>query len=133
MTVEYKIIRDLHLVYVKMHKALSIEELIAHLDDLAADQNYIQPMRKIVDFTNIKDAVMPIYRFGDFGDIEGFYKTKLRGEHCVFVADSDFFFGMARLFEGYMDGKNIKVSVVRSLDMALALLNIHGDAFRNGQ
>ncbi|MBI5523446.1 MAG: hypothetical protein HY910_12520 [Desulfarculus sp.] len=130
MSIEYQITSSLRLVYVEMRKALSLEELISHLEELAADENYVPPMKKIVDFTNLKDGPMPRFTAGDFAALETYYKDRLRGEHCVFVTPSDFRFGMGRLFSGYMVNANLKVSVVRTLEAALALLEINEEEFR---
>ena len=133
MSVEYQIISSLRLVYVEMRQALSIKELFSHLEDLAADEQYISPMKKIVDFTNLKDAPMPTFSIADFARLNAFYENELRGEHCVFVTPSNFRFGMARLFEGYMGDSDVEVAVVRSLEAALALLDIKEEEFRNCQ
>ncbi|MFH1057245.1 MAG: hypothetical protein V1797_01040 [Pseudomonadota bacterium] len=133
MTVEYQIIPNLRLVYVEMRKALSFEELVAHLEDLAADKNYVPPMKKIVDFTSFDNSPMPSFTFENFTMIESYYNHKLRGEHCVFVTPSEVTFGMGRLFDGHMYSANLEVSVVRSLDSALALLGIKEEEFRTGQ
>lgn len=133
MPIEYKIISSLRLVYVEMPKALSLEELVSHLKELAADENYVPPMKKIVDFSHVEDAPMPAFDIADFEKLKAFYENELRGEHCVFVAPSNFMFGMGRLFEGYMGAAPIEVSVVRSLEAALALLDIKGEEFRASQ
>ena len=133
MFVNYQIISSLRLVYVKMRKALSIEELFAHLEDLVADERYVPPMKKIVDFSGLEDAPMPSFGVDDFARLNSFYENKLRGEHCVFVTPSDFRFGMGRLFGGYMREAVINVAVVRSLEEALALLGITEEEFRDGQ
>ncbi|MCB2227734.1 MAG: hypothetical protein KQH53_13730 [Desulfarculaceae bacterium] len=116
-----------------MSKALSIEELICHLRELAADEHYVPPMKKIVDFTDLEDAPMPAYSMDDFVRLGSFYENELGGEHCVFVTPSDFSFGMARLFEAYMSDADIKVKVVRTLENALELLGIAEKEFREGQ
>lgn len=90
-------------------------------------------MKKIVDFTEIKDAPMPTFGIDDFARLSSFYGNELRGEHCVFVTPSDFRFGMGRLFEGYMRDAAINVAVVRSMEEALAVLGITEDEFRDGQ
>ncbi|MBI4798988.1 MAG: hypothetical protein HY794_09700 [Desulfarculus sp.] len=133
MSIGYQIISKLSLVYVEMQKALSLEELIAHLEELAADDSYVPPMKKIVDFTNLKDSPMPKFTVVDFSALETFYKDKLRGEHCVFVTPSDFRFGMGRVYGSYMVSADLEVSVVRSLEAALALLDINAEEFRAGE
>lgn len=132
MSVDYQIISSLGLVYVKMRKALSNGELVSHLGDLAADDRYVPPMKKIVDFSGLNDAPMPTFGIDDFARFKSFYENELRGEHCVFVTPSSFRFGMGRVFGGYMGDADIKVAVARSLEEALALLGIAEDEFRDG-
>jgi hypothetical protein len=130
MSIIYEITSSLRLVYLRMPKTLSIAELVSHMEDLVADENYIPPMKKIVDFTYITDSPMPKFDVGDFSRLKAFYEDKLRGEHCVFVAPSNFMFGMARLFQGFMHNASLEVSVVRSLEEALELLHIDEEDFR---
>ena len=132
MTTEYLIIPELRLVYVDMCRALTPQELVCHFEDLVADENYVRPMRKIVDFSNLDDSPMPSYASEDFDKLKAFYEEELRGEHCVFVAPTNLRYGMARLFGGYMDNAPLEVSVVRSMDEALALLEIAEEDFRAG-
>jgi hypothetical protein len=115
-----------------MRKALKPEELICHFEELAADENYVSPMRKIVDFSNLDDSPMPSYAPEDFVRLKAFYEGSLRGEHCVFVGPTNLRYGMARLFGGHMDNAALQVSVVRSLEEALALLEIAEEDFRAG-
>ena len=133
MASEYQIIPELRLVYVDMRKSFTPEELISHLEDLAADKNYVPPMRKIVDYSNLADFPTPAFAPQDFARLKVFFKDKLRGEHCVFVTPTDLRYGMARFFAGYMNDAPLDVSVVRSLEEALALLEIAEEDFRAGQ
>lgn len=130
MSVDYQIIPSLRLVYVEMARALSIQELVSHLEDLAVDDRYIPPMKKIVDFSNVDDAPMPKYDMKGFTRLQALYANQLRGERCVFVAPTDFRYGMGRLFEGYMGNAPLEVTVVRSLEAALELLDIDENEFR---
>ena len=130
MCVEYQIISSLRLVYVEMPKALSIEELISHLEELAANEDYLPPMKRIVDFSNLADAAMPRYDMAGFDRLKALYSSELRGEHCVFVTPTDFRYGMGRLFDGYMDNAPFEVSVARSLQEALELLDINENELR---
>lgn len=133
MSLDYQIISGLRLVYVEMPKALSIEELVSHLEELAADDSYVPPMKKIVDFSNVGDAPMPRYDMKGFARLQALYANELRGERCVFVTPTDFRYGMGRLFEGYMADAPFEVTVVRSLGEALELLAIDESAFRASQ
>ena len=133
MTTQYRIIPSLRLVYVDMREAFSIGELVSHLEDLAADEKYVPPMKKIVDFSNTEKSTIRSFVYEDYLRIRAKYEKELRGEHCVFVAPTDFSYGMGRVMRGNIDDAPLDVSVVRSLEEALALLEIAEEDFRAGQ
>lgn len=132
MRTEYQIIPSLRLVYVAMRRAMSFKELVVHLEDLAADEDYVPPMKKIVDFSVVEDIPMYMFAQDDFDKLKTFYEGKLRGEHCVFVTPTNFKYGMGRHFGGSMGDAHLEVSVVRTLEEALALLEIKEEDFRAG-
>jgi len=49
MPIEYEIIEDKRLVIAKGSGVVTGNDVISHLDTLAADEKYLSPMKKLVD------------------------------------------------------------------------------------
>ena len=127
MTVEYKIIEDKKLVIVKASGTVTDKEILGYLNSLAADERYIAPMKKLVDFS-LTEKVEKTYQGAvDVADRKKVHDTVFSGEKCAFVAPTDLTYGMSRMHQALMEGREGSIEVFRGIKQALKWLDVELD------
>ena len=127
MAIEYEIIEEKRLVIAKGSGIVTGDDVMRHLEALAADERYVAPMKKLVDYSSI-DAIMQsneeiilIVRKKEA------LKQRFAGERCAFVTPNDLAFGIARVHEAYVNSTIMKAAVFRRLEEALAWLDVESN------
>ena len=127
MAIEYEIIEDKRLVIAKGSGVVTGNDVISHLETLAADERYVSPMKKLVDYSSIdkirqsNEEVIIIARKKEA------LKRKFAGERCAFVSPADLTFGIARVHQALIDSTGINTNVFRRIEEALEWLDVELD------
>lgn len=124
MTIEYKIIENLKLVYVRMSDIVTFPELMAHIKALSQDHRYCAPMRKLVDFRFCTQYKLSMEEGIAFAMAKAHLSDVFDNEQCALVAPKDIEYGMGRVHEAHTAESSIQTSVFRSFDDALNWLKI---------
>jgi hypothetical protein len=78
MALKYKIIKSKKTVYVFGSGDITFSELMHHIDELAQDQDYKAPMKKLVDYRAIKDLDLSMTESEIFAQIGNICSKKGR-------------------------------------------------------
>jgi len=127
MAIKYEIIEDKRLVIAKGTGVVTGEDVIRHLGALAADERYVAPMKKLIDYTSIDDIRQSSEEIIILAEKKDSLKEKFAGERCAFVAPKDLFFGIARMFDAHIYNTDIKTQVFRRMEDALKWLDVELD------
>ena len=127
MTVQYKIIENKKIVYVLGTDVITFSDLMDHTDDLSHDKNYKAPMRKLVDYRNIKKFDLSIKEAEIFANKKASLTDVFSRETCAIVAPRDMEYGMARVHFALTSDSTITTEVFRKFKEALVWLNIELD------
>ncbi len=127
MPLKYEIIGSKKLLYVKGIAAVSFSELMDHVDELCQDPKYKAPMKKLVDYRQIKKLDLSMDEQERFVEKKTSVKELFSGEKCAIVAPTDYGFALARVHGALSEGSNIDTSVFRDLNEALTWLGVELD------
>ena len=127
MTVEYKIIEEKKLVIVKALGTVTDKEILDYLDNLASDERYIAPMKKLVDFSLTEKVAKTYVGAVDVANRKKRHNEKFIGEKCAFVAPSDLTYGMSRMHQALMEETGGNIEVFRRIEQALEWLDVQLD------
>jgi hypothetical protein len=127
MPLEYKIIESKKLLYVKGVGAVSFSELMNHVDELSQDPKYKAPMKKLVDYRQVKKLDLSMDEQERFVEKKASMKELFFGEKCAIVSPTDFGFALARVHGALCEGSNRETSVFRDFNEALAWLGVELD------
>ena len=127
MSIEYEIIEDKRLVIAKGSGAVTGDDVISHLDTLAADERYVAPMKKLVDYSSIDSIMQSHEEVSIIARKKEALKKKLAGERCAFVSPADLTFGIARVHQALIDSTGINAGVFRRIEEALEWLDVELD------
>ena len=86
MAIEYEIIEDKRLVVAKGSGVVTGNDVISHLDTLAADERYVAPMKKLVDYSSIDSMRLSNEEIITIAQKKEALKSKFAGERCAFVS-----------------------------------------------
>ncbi len=124
MPIKYDIIAGKNIVMAVGSGDISATDIIKHLETLAADEKYIAPMKKLVDYRTIQSINIS----QDEAQIIAQTKTNLNeifsGEKCAFVSPGDLTYGTSRVHQALTDGTDINTQVFRNFEEALDWLEI---------
>ena len=128
MPLEYDIIEDKQLVMLKGSGVVTGNEVIKHLDSLAADIRYKAPMKKLVDYRSIdsisifpEDAKKIVQKKQSHIDV-------FHGEKCAFVSPGDLTYGVSRVHQVLIEMVDVDTEVFREMKDALDWLDVTSDA-----
>ena len=99
MAIEYEIIEDKRLVLAKGSGVVTGEDVIRHLDILAADERYIAPMKKLVDYRYIESIKITKDEADRIAKKKEMMSRKYPGEKCAFISPADLTYGTARVHQ----------------------------------
>lgn len=103
MAIEYEIIEDKRLVIAKGSGVVTGNDVISHLETLAADERYVAPMKKIVDYSSIDSIRQSNEEVIIVARKKEALERKFAGEKCAFVSPADLTFGIARVHQALID------------------------------
>ncbi len=127
MSLKYKIFEDIKLVYVKASDDLKYEELMAHIEKLANDPAYIPPMKKLLDYVDLKKSGLSNSESIDFSKRKQELSDRFINEKCAIVTREDYFSGIKKYHQAYIDEEKLKTKIFQSIDEAKAWLEIDPD------
>jgi hypothetical protein len=124
MAIEYEIIEDKRLVVAKGSGVVTGDDAISHLDTLAADERYVAPMKKLVDYSSIDGIKQSNEEVIIIAQKKDALKSKFAEERCAIVSPEDLSFGIARVHQALIDNSGINTEVFRRIEEALAWLDV---------
>jgi hypothetical protein len=127
MSLKYKIFEDIKLVYVKAVDTLEYEELMDHIEKLANDPAYIPPMKKLLDYVDLKKSGLSTRESIDFSKRKQELADRFINEKCAIVTQADYFSGITRYHQAYIDEEKLKTKIFQNIDEAKAWLGIDLD------
>ena len=127
MPLKYEIIEDKKLLYAKAIGEVTICDLMNHLDELCQNPKYKTPMKKLVDFRQIKKMDIAMHEQERFAAKKTSLNEFFGGEKCAIVAPTDFGFALARVHGALIEGSNIDTSIFRDFNEALTWLDVELD------
>ena len=127
MAIEYEIIEDKRLVIAKGSGVVTGNDVISHLETLAADERYVAPMKKLVDYSSIDSIRQSNEEVIVIAKKKEALKSKFAGEKCAFVSSADLSFGIARVHQALIDRTGINAAVFRRIEEALEWLDVELD------
>ena len=127
MAIEYEIIEDKRLVIAKGSGVVTGNDVISHLETLAADERYVAPMKKLVDYSSIDSIRQSNEEVIIIARKKEALKRKFTGERCAFVSPADLTFGIARVHQALIDSTGINTNVFRRIEEALEWLDVELD------
>ena len=127
MAIEYEIIEGKRLVVAKGSGVVTGDDVIRHLDTLAADERYVAPMKKLVDYSSIDSIKQSNKEVIIIAKKKDGLKSKFAEERCAFVSPKDLSFGIARVHQALIDNSGINTEVFRRIEEALTWLDVELD------
>ncbi|MGV7223168.1 MAG: hypothetical protein ACQ9MH_16765 [Nitrospinales bacterium] len=127
MAIEYEIIEDKRLVIAKGSGVVTGNDVISHLETLAADERFVGPMKKIVDYSSIDSIRQSNEEVIIIARKKEALERKFAGEKCAFVSPADLTFGIARVHQALIDSTGINTNVFRRIEEALEWLDVELD------
>ena len=127
MAIEYEIIEDKRLVIAKGFGIVTGYDVISHLDTLAADERYVAPMKKLVDYSSIDGIIQSHEELSIIVQKKEALQRKFAGERCAFVSPADLTFGITRVHQALIDSTVINTEVFRRIEEALEWLDVELD------
>ena len=131
MPIEYDIIGDKQLVLAKGSGVVTGNDVIRHLDRLAADNRYKVPMKKLVDYRSIDSINISPEEAEEIAQKKQTLSSTFRGERCAFVSPGDLTYGTSRVHQALVDSTEVDTKVFRRMEDAIDWLDITLD-MRNG-
>ena len=124
MPIEYDIIEDKHLVMAIGSGVVTGNDVIRHLERLAADDRYTSPMKKIVDYRSIDSINISPEEAVTIALKKDTFSNKFRGERCVFVSPGNLTYNTSRVHQSLVDSSGIDTAVFRQIEEALEWLDV---------
>lgn len=124
MSIKYDIIESKSLILAKGIDVVKGTEVIKHLDELAADERYKAPMKKLVDYRNIDNIIISSEDAIIIAKKKKNLAVKFQGEKCAFVSPGDLTYGTSRVHQALIQGADINTEVFRSVDEAIDWLDV---------
>jgi hypothetical protein len=126
MALRYEINEAKKLVYAIGTGVVSFSELMNHMEEISQDPRYQAPMRKLVDYRDIKSIELSMDESEIFAKKKASLDSVFAGEKCAVVSPSDIGFGMARIHDSLLDKENPNIDFVvfRKFEDALTWLGV---------
>jgi len=124
MPIEYDIIEDKQLVLAKGSGIITGNDVIIHLGELAADNRYAAPMKKLVDYRLIEDININPEEASGIALKKQSLTRIFHGERCAFVSPDDTTYGTSRVHQALSEGSDTNTKVFRQIEEALDWLDV---------
>jgi len=99
-------------------------DVIMHLNDLAADDRYSAPMKKLVDYRTIESIIISSDEAVTIALKKDTFSSKFHGEKCAFISPEDMTYGTSRVHQSLVDSSDINTAVFRQVEEALNWLEV---------
>ncbi|MBE0564862.1 MAG: hypothetical protein IH621_02820 [Krumholzibacteria bacterium] len=132
MPIRYTIDEQARFVHAVSEGRVTVQDLLAHWDELAADPRYRAPMKKLVDYR--RGPALALDREGEkiVTAAKMGHRKAFGGERCAIITPHDIDFGMSRVHGAHMDESGVETAVFRTLAEALAWLGLGADVLGGG-
>jgi hypothetical protein len=127
MSIEYDIIEDKQFVLAKGTGVITGIDVIKHLDELASDDRYISPMKKLIDYRFVESLNISQDEAISIALKKDTLSTKFRDERCAFVTPGNRTYGTSRVHQSLVDSTSINIAVFRQMKDALDWLDVELD------
>jgi len=124
MAIEYTIIADKKLILARGKDTVKGSDVLKHLEKLAADNNYISPMKKLVDYRNIDNILISSEEAIAIAKKKKELTTKFKDERCAFISPGDLTYGTSRVHQALIQGINLNTEVFRNVQEAINWLDV---------
>jgi hypothetical protein len=124
MSLKYKIFEDIKLVYVKAVDLLDYDELMDHIEKLANDPAYIPPMKKLLDYVDLKKSSLTNSESIAFSKRKQELSDRFLDEKCAIVTQEDYFSLITKYHQSYIDEEKLKTRIFQNIDEAKVWLDI---------
>ena len=127
MPFTYEIIESKKLIYAKAAGTVSFNDLLNHIDKLCQDPKYKAPMKKLVDYRQIKKMDLTMDEQEHFVDKKASVNELFAGEKCAIITPTDYGFALARVHAGLSERSNRDTLIFRDFNEALTWLDVELD------
>ena len=124
MPLNHDILSDQHLVCAASTGRLAVEDLVGHVELLAADARYRSPMKVLIDLRASEPSGLGSAAYRMFAAAKVRHLPKLGGETCAIVASGDLDYGLCRLHAAHLEPLGLRVEVFRDLQAAMDWLEL---------
>jgi hypothetical protein len=124
MSIEYDIIEEKRLVVAKGSGVVTGIDVINHLDRLAADDRYVAPMKKLIDYRSIESINISSEEAVTIALKKDTFSNKFSGEKCAFVSPEDLTYATSRVHQSLADNTCISTAVFKQIEEALKWLDV---------
>jgi len=124
MAIDYTIIPEKKLILARGKGTVKGKDVLKHLEELAADENYISPMKKLVDYRNIDNILISSEEAIAVAKKKKDLTAKFKNERCAFISPGDLTYGTSRVHQALIQGININTEVFRSVQEAINWLDV---------
>lgn len=124
MPLTYIILPEENLVSVKGTGVVDYDQLVDHLESLAADPQYQAPMKKLVDYRSLSVLALSKTETLKFNEIKEQYRHIFDGERCAVVSEKDLTFRTTRDHSKQIDAQIALTRVFKDISSALKWLKL---------
>lgn len=120
MPVKYDIHNTFNVIIVELSGVIIISDLLEYMKTVLKDSKYRHGMKELIDLRNVEDISLV------YGDLQTYVKKlkNLKLEKSAVVAASDFFFGMANMYQALSFYLPMEVMAFRYYDEARLWLGL---------
>ena len=128
MLIKYDIIEDKKLVLAKGTGNIKGIDVIKHLDELASDDRYISPMKKLIDYRFVKSINISQDEAVKIAMKKDTLSKKFLNEKCAFVSPMIETYVTSRTHQYLIDNTSVNTAVFKIMEEALDWLDIELDS-----
>ncbi len=127
MPIEYDIIENKKLVLTIGSGEVTGDDVLGHLDQLAVDQRYAAPMKKLVDYRFIEGINISPEEAREIARKKLSLRAVFHEETCAFVSPGDVTYGISRVHQALVDSSDVNTGVFRRIEEAWQWLGFSSD------
>lgn len=124
MPIDYDIEEEQKLVIAKGTGIVVAQEILAHMGMLAADERYVAPMKKLIDYSRVEQLRISEDEAWQVARKKNELSEQLHDERTAFVAPSDAIFAATRVHESLVNVTERNTAVFRTFEEATAWLGV---------
>jgi len=129
MPFEYKIDKQGNIIFCHFTGSLDDQSLLASFSQFYSDPEFEPYTIQCIDYTQVSEVTVTRQGIKDLVTLcEQLGPGKLRGKICI-VASDDLMFGYSRMYQMLCETVNQDISVSRTLEEALKLLDLKTETY----